>query len=80
MKTEMYNQSVRIMNYRWLLLSSIHRPSRLNVSVTIVMLRVGNSNHYSLRCFRAPVCLWTLLRVSIDEGTDDVGPSSRPAS
>jgi len=45
MKTETYNQSIGIMNDHWLLLSSVHRPSRLNVSVIILMLQVGNLNH-----------------------------------
>jgi len=78
MKIETYNQSIGIMNDHWLLLSSIRRPSRLNVSIIIVVIRVGNLNHYSIRSFRAPVCLWTLLRVSIDEGTDDMGSYPDP--
>ena len=80
MKTEAYNQSIGIMNDHWLLVSSIHRPSQLNVSVIILMLRVGNLNHYSVRSFRALVCPWTLFRVSIDKRTDNMGSSSGSAS
>ena len=41
------------MNDYWLLLSSIHHPSQLNISVIILMLRVGNLNYYSIRFFSA---------------------------